>query len=216
MHQTNRGTLPMFKFSVTLFKQLLSFFLLSVFIYSCKKNDLKSAEKPTEVLTTKDELQKKLASDFFVKNRKTADMADENNGYTPLSTESGGGNTEYPDEIAMVLGAQLPIPYTIPVMTEAYNTYYASNLTFVPVTDLYVKFSPVNEAQFALLEDSLDLDLYDYPLDYEVLVDGDYYQQPGKGLKTCLNFTPPFLWVFNSRQVFLTLFWSSYIFRIMT
>lgn len=73
-------------------------------------------------------------------------------------------------------------------MTQAYNTYYASQLTTVPVTDLYVKFSPLNEAQLVLLEDSLDLDLYDYPLDYEVVTDGDYYPQPGKAAEDMPDF----------------------------
>ncbi|MFN4286564.1 MAG: hypothetical protein ACK4E8_11460 [Lacibacter sp.] len=58
----------------------------------------------------------------------------------------------------------------------------------MPVTDLYVRFSPLNEAQLALLEDSLDLDLYDYPLDYEVITDGDYYPQPGKAAEDMPDF----------------------------
>ena len=163
-----------------------------MFVYSCKKNELKNP-KPPEVLTEKDDLQKILASDFFVQNRKVADMASERNNNASLpdmaARNSGeGGAYEYPDEVPMILGAHVPIPYTVPVMTEAYNIYYASGLYSVPVTDLYIKFSPVNEAQFALLEDSLDLDLYDYPLDYEVLADGDYYQQPGKGVEDMPEF----------------------------
>ncbi|MBX9785427.1 MAG: hypothetical protein K2X48_19240 [Chitinophagaceae bacterium] len=182
------------KFSLKFLSQLFLFFTTVIILYSCKKNDLQSKQpQPESVsITSKDDIQKILDSEFFVQNRKVADMAEERNNdarVEPLSTNGGGSNpSEYPDEVPMILGGQLPNPYSIPVMTEAYNTYYASNLVTVPVTDLYVKFSPVNESQLALLEDSMDLDLYDYPLDYEVITDGDYYQQPGKGAEDMPEF----------------------------
>ena len=150
--------------------------------------------QPTpEPISSKDEIQKILASDFFVQDRKVADMAEDRKEEaikeTPVTANGGGTvNSEYPDEVPMVLGSALPIPYTIPVMTEAYNIYYAANLHTVAATDLYVKFSPQNEAHLVLLEDSLDLDLYDYPLEYEVITDGDYYPQPGKGAEDMPDF----------------------------
>ncbi len=174
-----------FRVSLKVLTQIFLLFTTCIILYSCKKNDFEKKPQP-EPITSKDNIQKILESDFFVQNRKVADMAETNTSLLGLQTESG--SSEYPDEVPMVLGGQLPNPYSIPVMTEAYNTYYASNLISVLVTDLYVKFSPVNEAQFTLLEDSLDLDLYDYPLDYEVITDGDYYAQPGKGLEDMPEF----------------------------
>jgi hypothetical protein len=90
---------------------------------------------------------------------------------------------EYPDEVQMVLGAQLPNPYSIPNMTAAYNTYFNLNLPYIQTTHLYVRFAPTSEAQVALLDDSLDLELFTHPLDYEVLIDGDIYVHAGKSIE---------------------------------
>ena len=164
--------------------------LLAALVWtSCTKNDrsLQPPQQPPAINNTTSDISQVLQSNFFVQNRRIADLPGQRTGLAEVETNAAGPS-EYPDEVPMVLGAQLPNPYSIPVMTQAYNVYYAGNLTTVPVTDLYVRFSPLNEAQLALLEDSLDLDLYDYPLDYEVITDGDYYPQPGKAAEDMPDF----------------------------
>ncbi|MFN4286775.1 MAG: hypothetical protein ACK4E8_12535 [Lacibacter sp.] len=159
-------------------------------LYSgCNKADrlLQPPPPPQVAAGPAADIQRILQSNFFVQNRKIADLPTHRTAPAAVETHAAGPS-EYPDEAPMVLGGPLPIPYSIPVMTEAYNVYYATQLTTVPVTDLYVRFSPQNEAQLALLEDSLDLDLYDYPLDHEVISDGDYYPQPGKAAEDMPDF----------------------------
>jgi hypothetical protein len=90
---------------------------------------------------------------------------------------------EYTDETYMVLGQQLVNPYSIPVMTQAYNAYFAILLPTVPVTHHYLRINATTEAQIALLDDSLELDLYTHPLDHELLQDGDLYVPPGGNIE---------------------------------
>ncbi len=78
-----------------------------------------------------------------------------------------------------VLGAQLPNPYLIPNMRQAYL-----DLGYDPdravVTNLYVRFLPTVD-QVATLDsimDSQGYDLFDEPMDYQVISEGDYYQDP--------------------------------------
>jgi len=70
-------------------------------------------------------------------------------------------------------------PYTVEVMTKAWNRIAPNaRIGQVPVTDLYVKFSPTDFDQLAIL-DELDIELFDHPLDYEIIEMGDYYIPEG-------------------------------------
>lgn len=73
-----------------------------------------------------------------------------------------------------ILGARLiGTPYSVANMQQA-----AINLTGsgsgVSENQWYVRFKPANPDQLAIVED-LDIDLFDYPLDYELVQEGDYY-----------------------------------------
>jgi hypothetical protein len=96
-----------------------------------------------------------------------------------------------PDEhMAIVLGKKMINPYTVQNMQAAFN-YYNSvvpNSPFtgktVQATHLYIKIMPNAMAQLEML-DKLDQSdderspvLQDYPMDYEVLEEGDYYAYP--------------------------------------
>ena len=78
-----------------------------------------------------------------------------------------------------VLGSQEPNPYLIPNMRQAYlDLGYDPNRA--TVTNLYVRFKPTT-AQLAALDSTMDaqgLDLFDTPMDYDVIYEGDYYQDP--------------------------------------
>ncbi|MBY0477799.1 MAG: hypothetical protein K2Q24_09155 [Chitinophagaceae bacterium] len=172
---------------------MLTIFFLTLVLYSCKKNELEKQQLNPASVNPAAEIQKILESDFFVQNRKIADMATERNTNTSsiemLSANAGNpSDPEYTDEVPMLLGMQLPNPYSIPNMVETYNIYYSVNLVTLPVTHYYVRFSPTNETQLTLLEDSLEVEIFDYPMDYEVLQDGDFYQQPGKGTEDMPDF----------------------------
>lgn len=83
-------------------------------------------------------------------------------------------------EVPTILGNQLQgNPYSVSVMQQASINLYG-NSSGIAVNKLYVRFKPANDDQLFTLE-ALDLDLFDHPLDYEVLHQGDYYPQPGIG-----------------------------------
>lgn len=59
-------------------------------------------------------------------------------------------------------------------MQQAYKNLYGGSASSITENKWYMRFKPANPEQLSQL-DSLDIDLFDYPLDYEVLQEGDYY-----------------------------------------
>ncbi len=154
---------------------------LLLFVTSCKKTELNEPSKPPKIILNN---ASKLDS-FFVSNRKVAGFSNTNENTTSTSStyqvnnsnNNGWSGSFEDEEVPTILGSQLPNPYTIANMQIAYQLA-GSNL--IPhVTDLYVKFKPNNYEQLSALDDSLDLELQDYPMDYEVIQDGDYYVTTG-------------------------------------
>ncbi|MCC6288431.1 MAG: hypothetical protein IT249_11145, partial [Chitinophagaceae bacterium] len=79
-----------------------------------------------------------------------------------------------------ILGVHLPNPYIITNMKQAYKNITGQTST-PAVTHLYVRFKPSTAEQLSKLDSVMDLqslDLFDQPLDYEVLQEGHYYQDP--------------------------------------
>jgi len=75
-----------------------------------------------------------------------------------------------------ILGSRLSgNPYSVQVMQQASTNLYG-NANGIVVNKKYVRFKPSLDDQLEQL-DSLDLNLFDYPLDYEVIQEGDYYDQ---------------------------------------
>ena len=84
-----------------------------------------------------------------------------------------------PTETMTLLGSQLTNPYLLPNMQQAYANLGITNVS-VTVTNQYVKFKPTTN-QVSYLDSFMDaqsLDMYDAPLDYQILLEGDYYQDP--------------------------------------
>lgn len=78
------------------------------------------------------------------------------------------------------LGVQLTNPYLIPNMQQAYANLGLST-AYAVLNNLYVRFLPTNVDQLATLDSIMDaqgLELFDMPVDYQVLYEGDYYQDP--------------------------------------
>ncbi|GAB2653341.1 hypothetical protein GCM10027036_03290 [Flavihumibacter cheonanensis] len=73
-----------------------------------------------------------------------------------------------------ILGSKLlGAPYSLVKMKQAYVNLTGSSIGVVE-NQKYIRFKPTNNNQLAQLED-MDIDLFDYPLDYELIQEGDYY-----------------------------------------
>lgn len=85
----------------------------------------------------------------------------------------------------MVLGDKLENPYTINNMRNAYQALEEQGskpsfpISEIKITHYYVKFMPETVEEFNALEEYDGLELFDHPLDYEILQEGNYYRQPG-------------------------------------
>lgn len=95
------------------------------------------------------------------------------NWNTPATAAEGFSHDQ------IVLGEQLPDPYSVVNMTKALNAVYpagAGRTTLEP-TDFYVRFLPKDSAQMQDLMD-LGVELLDHPLDYRIVREGDWYHDP--------------------------------------
>ena len=79
----------------------------------------------------------------------------------------------------IVLGERLENPYKTENMRRALKSLYPTRAehTIVQTTDLYVRFLPVDDSEYSLL-DSLGIEMIDHPLDYSIAVEGDWYHDP--------------------------------------
>jgi|GEM_PF-140476 len=79
----------------------------------------------------------------------------------------------------MVLGEKLTNPYSLAIMQQAYSELAPtrSDITLEP-TDLYVRFLPKDSADVSTLEDRYNLELFGYPLDYDIQIEGTTYHDP--------------------------------------
>lgn len=68
-------------------------------------------------------------------------------------------------------------------MQNAVNILNGTNAPTLVANYLYVRFKPTTSEQIDALEDNEQLELQDYPMDYAVLQDGDYYQDPSQGIE---------------------------------
>lgn len=75
-----------------------------------------------------------------------------------------------------VLGEKRENPFTTSRMAEAHNNLYGTSLSEMEATHLYIKFMPQNPEDAATLDDTDEV-FYDYPLEYEVIEMGDYWQE---------------------------------------
>jgi hypothetical protein len=84
------------------------------------------------------------------------------------------------------LGEQLENPYSVENMKRALDNLRKSQASGrisadgveITTTHLYLKFKPKNEAEMAILKRDSTLILFNYPLDYPIVKEGDYYHDP--------------------------------------
>ena len=79
----------------------------------------------------------------------------------------------------IVLGSKLEDPYTVANMTRALDALYPTRARQEPLrpTHLYVRFLPHDRSEYDRLEE-MGVELFDHPLDYEIVREGDYYHDP--------------------------------------
>lgn len=91
-------------------------------------------------------------------------------------------NERTSNDTEIVLGQQLQNPFTPTIMQTAYDNIKSSNPFFttfnVRTTHKYIKLSPSSYSELDSLIANSEIELFDHPLDYEILVDGDYYHDP--------------------------------------
>lgn len=79
----------------------------------------------------------------------------------------------------IVLGERLENPYTTENITKALHSLYPTKADRVDVkaTNLYVRFLPDNDDEYEILKEMAPF-LMDHPLDYDIVVEGDWYHDP--------------------------------------
>jgi hypothetical protein len=81
-------------------------------------------------------------------------------------------------EVPTQLGAQLTgDPYSVAVMQQASQNLYGHTNGIV-ANKRYIRYKPATLEQLDQLLET-DVELFDYPLDRDVVEEGDYYPQPG-------------------------------------
>ena len=88
------------------------------------------------------------------------------------------GSTEVSHEM-IVLGEKLSDPYSLQNVEAAVKSLYPTKAdrTDLSATDLYVRFLPKDEIEYDSLV-GMGLELMDHPMDYKIVKEGDYYQDP--------------------------------------
>ena len=100
-------------------------------------------------------------------------VSTQNVDFRSTTTILGNGAAEQ----LTVLGAQRANPYTVTVMTHAWNNLYDQQVLELPATHLYLRFMPEDYEDLRLMDEA-GLEFSDYPLDYEVLHLGTHYEDP--------------------------------------
>ncbi|HQV86512.1 MAG: hypothetical protein IPQ25_15605 [Chitinophagaceae bacterium] len=152
--------------------------LATALINSCKKQYTNTETLQLDK-TQFDYKNLKVPNNFF-KELPVPGVADPTNAPTSNLIENGTSPDPNNGDDPIILGQQVPNPYTIANMQQAYLQLYGSTAP-VPVTHLYIRYKPATQDQLATLLNQPNLELQDYPMDYKVLQDGDYYQDPTLG-----------------------------------
>lgn len=161
------------------FKYPLSiFFLATTIVISCKKQDA-NADLPQADKSPSYYKNGKVPVNFF-KELTVPGIAATNASLSANLIENDTTPDPNNGDDPIVLGQQQPNPYTIANMQQAYLQLYGSTAP-VPVTHLYIRYKPATQDQLATLLNQPNLELQDYPMDYQIIQDGDYYQDPTLG-----------------------------------
>ncbi len=108
-------------------------------------------------------------------------MSTENNATgclptTPVCIDCDIQNSSDNDSIGIptILGRKLDNPYSYKIVSEAYFNLYGEYPKSLTPTHYYIKIISKNKSELEYLDEN-DIDIYDHPLEYEIIQDGDYY-----------------------------------------
>lgn len=90
----------------------------------------------------------------------------------------------------IVLGNQLPNPFTIENMSAAFENIkvnYPGLVSPVRITNKYIKINVQDELQLSILKQDSNLVYYPYPLDYEITTSGTYYRHEEGQCDSCVT-----------------------------
>lgn len=87
---------------------------------------------------------------------------------TRSQTDSGTG--------IMTLGQKQINPYALVIMQQAADELEIG--AKLEPTHLYVRFLPTDSTQYNILARDMELELFDFPLDYEIIQEGSFYHDP--------------------------------------
>jgi hypothetical protein len=165
--------------SINIKFKFLFLFSIILFASSCKKDNISNEESISQV-----EQKNKPPLGFFIENRKVPGVLSDKSSINirNFTTENSSSSSVDLDngDIPVILGDQLVNPYSVANMQQAVNTLYGGIFP-ITATHLYVRFKPNSADQLVALDENPDLELQDYPMDYELIQDGDYYQDPTLG-----------------------------------
>lgn len=99
-----------------------------------------------------------------------------------ISSAESYGSGENCGDHPLVLGTKLNNPYTPANMLLAADVLedmgvHSLNPVQVRTTHLYVRFAPANWDEYAIIANTAAI-LYAYPLDYNILIEGNFYHDP--------------------------------------
>ena len=87
----------------------------------------------------------------------------------------------------MILGEKLENPYSVENMQKAYDNLQEENKlksgVTIEATHYYVRFRPKNMQELDIITRDTTLDIYDYPLDVEIIRGGTHYHDPSMSSK---------------------------------
>lgn len=92
----------------------------------------------------------------------------------------GGGNWVTHDrdgEETTAIGQKRNNPYAVENIQQAYNNLYGPDISSLDANYLYVRFLPQSPEDVKILLES-GLELWDFPLDYDIISIGEYYHDP--------------------------------------
>lgn len=153
----------------------IAYCLLAVFTFSACQKEIRKPS--TQANKPQNDWGNIIVPNNFFKKMPVPGVL-ENNRYNERTEEENPEPNNGDDPV--ILGPQLANPYTIPIMQQAYQILYGGT-TPVPVTHLYVRLKPSTSVQFSALIADTTLELQDFPMDYQLIQDGDYYQDPTIG-----------------------------------
>ena len=93
------------------------------------------------------------------------------------NSEGSWTTSDRDGEGATVLGQAKTNPYAVENIRQAYNSLYEPDISSLNPNYLYVRFLPQSPDDVKILLES-NLDLWDFPLHYEIVSIGEYYHDP--------------------------------------